>query len=74
MMENVLLYSLLLIIAVINGYFRFKILVLILLLFLDTMGNKGAYIILNGKEMKPNFEVYEAVPHPPGNLIILQKL
>lgn len=34
--------------------------------FLDTMGNKGAYIILNGKEMKPNFEVYEAVPHPPG--------
>lgn len=34
------------------------------------MGNKGAYIILNGKEMKPNFEVYEAVPHPPGNLII----
>lgn len=30
----------------------------------DTMGNKGAYIILNGKEMKPNFEVYEAVPHP----------
>lgn len=27
-------------------------------------GNKGAYIILNGKEMKPQFEVYEAVPHP----------
>jgi hypothetical protein len=23
------------------------------------MGNKGAYIVLNGKEMKPNFEVYE---------------
>lgn len=30
----------------------------------DTMGNKGAYIILNGKEMKPMYEVYEAVPHP----------
>lgn len=23
------------------------------------MGNKGAFIVLNGKEMKPNFEVYE---------------
>lgn len=34
------------------------------------MGNKGAYIVLNGKEMKPNFEVYEAVPHPPGKRII----
>lgn len=32
--------------------------------YCDTMGNKGAYIILNGKEMKPNYEVYEAVPHP----------
>lgn len=32
--------------------------------YCDTMGNKGAYIILNGKEMKPKYEVYEAVPHP----------
>lgn len=32
--------------------------------YCDTMGNKGAYIILNGKEMKPLYEVYEAVPHP----------
>lgn len=32
--------------------------------YCDTMGNKGAYIILNGKDMKPKFEVYEAVPHP----------
>jgi len=32
--------------------------------YCDTMGNKGAYIILNGKEMKPMYEVYEAVPHP----------
>lgn len=32
--------------------------------YCDTMGNKGAYIILNGKEMKPQYEVYEAVPHP----------
>lgn len=33
----------------------------------DTMGNKGAYIVLNGKEMKPQYEVYEAVSHPNGN-------
>lgn len=32
--------------------------------YCDSMGNKAAYIILNGKEMKPNYEVYEAVPHP----------
>ena len=32
--------------------------------YCDTMGNKGAYIILNGKEMKPQYEVYDAVPHP----------
>ncbi|CRK90452.1 CLUMA_CG004156, isoform A [Clunio marinus] len=32
--------------------------------YCDTMGNKGAYIILNGKDMKPQYEVYEAVPHP----------
>lgn len=32
--------------------------------YCDTMGNKGAFIILNGKEMKPKYEVYEAVPHP----------
>jgi hypothetical protein len=32
------------------------------------MGNKGAYIVLNGKEMKPNFEVYDAVSHPPGEI------
>lgn len=28
------------------------------------MGNYGAYIKLNGKDLKPNFEIYEAVPHP----------
>ena len=38
----------------------------------DTMGNKGAYIILNGKEMKPQYEVYEAVPHPNGKLLTLK--
>ncbi|CAB3375203.1 Hypothetical predicted protein [Cloeon dipterum] len=29
--------------------------------YCDTMGNKGAFIILNGKDMKPNFTTYEAV-------------
>lgn len=27
----------------------------------DTMGNKGAFITLNGKDMKPEFTTYEAV-------------
>ncbi|KAJ8977638.1 hypothetical protein NQ317_003616, partial [Molorchus minor] len=27
----------------------------------DTMGNKGAFIILNGKDMIPKFTTYEAV-------------
>ncbi|XP_022909850.1 serine/threonine-protein phosphatase 5 [Onthophagus taurus] len=32
--------------------------------YCDTMGNKGAYITLIGKDMKPKFTTYEAVPHP----------
>lgn len=32
--------------------------------YCDTMGNKGAFITMKGKDMKPNFTVYEAVPHP----------
>lgn len=32
--------------------------------YCDTMGNKGAYIILNGKDMTPQYEIYEAVSHP----------
>ncbi|XP_034941265.1 serine/threonine-protein phosphatase 5 [Chelonus insularis] len=32
--------------------------------YCDTMGNRGAFITLNGKDMKPNFVTYEAVPHP----------
>ncbi|GJQ76366.1 PpD3 [Trypoxylus dichotomus] len=32
--------------------------------YCDTMGNKGAFITLRGKDMKPNFTTYEAVPHP----------
>lgn len=27
----------------------------------DTMGNRGAFITLNGKDMEPNFTSYEAV-------------
>jgi len=32
--------------------------------YCDTMGNKGAFITMNGKDMKPHFTTYEAVPHP----------
>ncbi|XP_043272772.1 serine/threonine-protein phosphatase 5 [Venturia canescens] len=32
--------------------------------YCDTMGNRGAFIRLNGKDMIPNFTTYEAVPHP----------
>ncbi|KAG8195712.1 hypothetical protein JTE90_002975 [Oedothorax gibbosus] len=32
--------------------------------YCDTMGNKGAFITMNGKDMKPNFVTYSAVPHP----------
>lgn len=30
-------------------------------MFSDTMGNKGAFITMNGKDMKPNFITYSAV-------------
>ncbi|XP_012231410.1 serine/threonine-protein phosphatase 5 [Linepithema humile] len=32
--------------------------------YCDTMGNQGAFITLNGKDMKPYFTSYEAMPHP----------
>ncbi|XP_057657119.1 serine/threonine-protein phosphatase 5 [Diorhabda carinulata] len=32
--------------------------------YCDTMGNKGAFITLTGKSMKPIYTTYEAVPHP----------
>nr|BAN20786.1 protein phosphatase-5 [Riptortus pedestris] len=32
--------------------------------YCDTMGNKGAFITLRGKDMKPKFTSYTAVPHP----------
>ncbi|XP_046401818.1 serine/threonine-protein phosphatase 5 [Ischnura elegans] len=32
--------------------------------YCDTMGNKGAFITLKGKDMEPKFTTYEAVPHP----------
>lgn len=28
------------------------------------MGNRGAFITLNGKDMEPHFTSYEGVPHP----------
>lgn len=34
------------------------------------MGNKGAFIVLNGKDMKPNFTTYEAVVSNTNILII----
>ncbi|KAL6264536.1 hypothetical protein P5V15_004642 [Pogonomyrmex californicus] len=32
--------------------------------YCDTMGNRGAFITLNGSDMKPYFTSYEAMPHP----------
>ncbi|XP_063539055.1 serine/threonine-protein phosphatase 5 [Cydia strobilella] len=32
--------------------------------YCDTMGNLGAFITMNGKDLEPNFTSYEAVPHP----------
>ncbi|KAK7598121.1 hypothetical protein V9T40_006356 [Parthenolecanium corni] len=32
--------------------------------YCDTMGNKGAYINLDGKTLTPKFQTYDAVPHP----------
>nr|SVE75039.1 EOG090X03S1 [Daphnia dolichocephala] len=32
--------------------------------YCDTMGNKGAFITMKGKDMKPHFTTYDAVPHP----------
>ena len=32
--------------------------------YCDTMGNKGAFIKLDGKTLKPEFVSYEAVEHP----------
>lgn len=32
--------------------------------YCDQIGNKGAFIRLNGKEMKPQFTTFDAVPHP----------
>ena len=28
------------------------------------MGNKGAFITMNGTDMKPHFTTYDAVAHP----------
>ncbi|GIX71518.1 hypothetical protein CEXT_209441 [Caerostris extrusa] len=32
--------------------------------YCDTMGNKGAFITMKGRDMKPKFVSYNAVPHP----------
>ena len=32
--------------------------------YCDQMGNKGAFIRFNGKDMVPHFTTYEAVEHP----------
>lgn len=37
------------------------VLIFTVLNFSDTMDNLGAFITLNGKELKPNFTTYEAV-------------
>ncbi|XP_013413791.1 serine/threonine-protein phosphatase 5 [Lingula anatina] len=32
--------------------------------YCDTMGNKGAFIVIRGDDLTPQFTSYEAVPHP----------
>ncbi|RWS03794.1 serine/threonine-protein phosphatase 5-like isoform X1 [Dinothrombium tinctorium] len=32
--------------------------------YCDTMGNKGAFITMRGKDLEPQFETYSEVPHP----------
>lgn len=32
--------------------------------YCDSIGNLGAFITMNGKDLIPNFTTYEAVPHP----------
>ena len=32
--------------------------------YCDTMGNKGAYVLLNGNDLKPSYKTYSEVPHP----------
>lgn len=32
--------------------------------YCDQTGNKGAWVKFNGKELKPEFTTFEAVPHP----------
>ena len=32
--------------------------------YCDTMGNKGAFITMKGKDLKPEFVTYSEVPHP----------
>ncbi|KAI1285321.1 Serine/threonine-protein phosphatase 5 [Halotydeus destructor] len=32
--------------------------------YCDTMGNKGAFITMNGSDMQPNYVTYSEVPHP----------
>jgi len=32
--------------------------------YCDQMGNKGAYIIISGEDLKPEFKQFSAVPHP----------
>ncbi|XP_064083714.1 serine/threonine-protein phosphatase 5-like isoform X1 [Macrobrachium nipponense] len=33
--------------------------------YCDTMGNLGSFITMTGKDLKPKYTTYEAVPHPP---------
>lgn len=32
--------------------------------YCDTVGNKGAYIVFSGADMKPQIKQFSAVPHP----------
>uniref|UniRef100_A0A5S6R1X1 protein-serine/threonine phosphatase n=1 Tax=Trichuris muris TaxID=70415 RepID=A0A5S6R1X1_TRIMR len=37
--------------------------------YCDTMGNKGAFIVIRGGDLTPQFTTYEAVEHPKGQLL-----
>ena len=56
-----LLRSQLLVIFLFEKYFFSRPLICHFPFFSDTMGNKGAFITMNGKDMKPHFTTYEAV-------------
>lgn len=40
--------------------------------FSDSMGNKGAFITLTGKDMKPKYTTYDAVVSMENDMFLIQ--